>query len=121
MIYEMSDFHITEAQNAKKNISTPARTLILRAMNPEELTIIDKNTISHPIVVKEPRVRKPVENGELLESNDEVEQLVEMENEPVVTEEKPVNSESEHIETEPKKEEHKETIEQMSIFDDIDE
>ncbi len=121
MIYEMNDFHITEAQNAKKNISTPARTLILRAMNPEELVVIDKNIVSHPIVVKEPRVRKPVENGELLESNDEVEQLVEVENEPVVTEEKPVTVESEHIETESKKEEQKETIEQMSIFDDIDE
>ena len=91
MVYEMNDFRITEAQNAKKNISTPARTLILRALPYEELVVIDKNIISHPIVVKEPRVKKPAE----LEENN--------------------TSEVE------KPKEEKETIEQMSIFDDIDE
>ena len=90
MIYEMNDFRITEAQNAKKNISTPARTLILRALPFEELVVIDKNIISHPIVVKEPRVKKVVDTP------------VEAE----VKEEKPS--------------EEKETFEQMSIFDDID-
>ena len=39
MVYEMSDFHVTEAQNAKKNISTPAKSLILRALPFEELVV----------------------------------------------------------------------------------
>ena len=90
MVYEMNDFRITEAQNAKKNISTPARSLILRALPFEELVVIDKNTASHPIVVKEPRVKKPVENVESVAESQET------------------------------KTEEKETFEQMSIFDDID-
>ena len=90
MVYEMNDFRITETQNAKKNISTPARSLILRALPFEELVVIDKNTPSHPIVVKEPRVKKPVENVESVAESQET------------------------------KTEEKETFEQMSIFDDID-
>ena len=90
MIYEMDDFRITEAQNAKKNISTPAKTLILRALPFEELQTIDKNTTSHPIVLKEPRIKKPVEEGQIVEEK--------------------VKPEGEE----------KEQIEQMSIFDDLD-
>lgn len=90
MIYEMDDFRITEAQNAKKNISTPAKTLILRALPFEELQTIDKNTISHPIVLKEPRIKKPIEEGQIVEEK--------------------VKPEGEE----------KEQIEQMSIFDDLD-
>lgn len=90
MIYEMDDFRITEAQNAKKNISTPAKTLILRALPFEELQTIDKNTISHPIVLKEPRIKKPIEEGQIVEEKAKPEG------------------------------EEKEQIEQMSIFDDLD-
>ena len=93
-LYQADDFRNTDYQYAKKNISIPGKALILRAFSIEDLLSIDKTLPSHPIVLKEPRIRKED-----------------------IPQENPINNEEVKEE---RKEEHKETYEQISIFDDIE-
>ena len=93
-VFELSidDFKTTPYRYAKKNINIPARTAI-DCVYDTTLEVIDKETISHPIIEKEKKVVEEV--------------VAEEEN----AEEKPIESVKEE-----KEEVH--TYEQISIFDD---
>ena len=90
--FELNDFYLTDLNKyAKKNIDIPAKTFVVNALD-TNIEIINKNTVSHPIIVKERS--KPI----------------------VLTDE--ANEEEEVVE---KQEEDKDGFEQISIFDDLDE
>ena len=95
-IFELSvdDFKMTPYRYAKKNIDIPARTAI-DCVYDTTLEVIDKDTVSHPIIEKEKKV--------VAETPSEDENM----------EEKPVEAPKEE-----KEEVH--TYEQISIFDDED-
>ena len=91
--FDLTDFYLTDlAKYAKKNIDIPSKTLVDSVID-TNIEIVNKNTVSHPITVKErPQPTLSLEEGEEV---DEVEE---------VKEEKP----------------DKEGFEQISIFDDLD-
>ena len=91
--FDLTDFYLTDlAKYAKKNIDIPSKTLVDSVVD-TNIEIVNKNTVSHPITVKErPQVALPLEEGEEAEEVEEVK------------EEKP----------------DKEGFEQISIFDDLD-
>ena len=92
--FDLTDFYLTDlAKYAKKNIDIPSKALVDSVID-TNIEIVNKNTVSHPITVKErPQPTLSLEEGEEV---DEVEE---------VKEEKP----------------DKEGFEQISIFDDLDE
>ena len=91
--FDMDDFSLQDlAKYAKKNIDIPSKALVENVFD-GVIDIVNKNTVSHPVIVKE----KPV-----IVSSEEVQQI-----------------EQEAENNEPKKEE-KEGFEQISIFDDLD-
>lgn len=93
--FDLTDFYLTDlAKYAKKNIDIPAKANIDNVVD-TEIEIINKKTVSHPIIVKE----KPLEELSPEDLNDTVE--------------------SEEKEEESPKE-VKEGFEQISIFDDLD-
>ena len=95
--FDLQDFYLTDlAKYAKKNIDIPAKSLIDSVID-TNIEIVNKNTVSHPITVKERP--QPVMDGE---DNEEVDEAVE---------DKPVKEEKSD----------KEGFEQISIFDDLDE
>ncbi len=122
----VDDFRMQEAKYAKKNIDLPGRAIVTCVFD-TNIEIINKNTVSHPVTVKEPKVEKleiepqnneEVEEQSLLEENnedvEEISSLIEEENieEEQVKEEKPL------INTNPKKNKKEEkSFEQISIFD----
>ena len=90
--FELNDFYLTDLNKyAKKNIDIPAKTLVVNALD-TSIEIINKNTVSHPIIVKEKA--KPI----------------------ILTDEE--NSDEEVVEN---KDDDKDGFEQISIFDDLDE
>jgi len=91
--FDLDNFYLTDLDKyAKKNIEIPAKEKIAMVLD-TNIEIINKKTISHPIIVKE----KPViEAGEGDDSEGEI-----------VEKEQPVKEE-------------KEGFEQISIFDDLD-
>ena len=91
--FDLDNFYLTDLDKyAKKNIEIPAKEKIAMVLD-TNIEIINKKTISHPIIVKE----KPViEAGEGEDSEGEI-----------VEKEQPVKEE-------------KEGFEQISIFDDLD-
>ena len=94
--FDLEDFYLTDlAKYAKKNIDIPAKTLVDSVID-TNIEIVNKNTVSHPITVKERP--QPVMDGE---DNEEVDEAVE---------DKPVKEEKSD----------KEGFEQISIFDDLD-
>ncbi len=96
--FDLTDFYLTDlAKYAKKNIEIPAKTQIDSVVD-TNIEIINKNTVSHPITIKE-KVPQPVIDGEDNDDGDEVEETV-----TPVKEEKP----------------DREGFEQISIFDDLD-
>ena len=96
--FDLTDFYLTDlAKYAKKNIEIPAKTQIDSVID-TNIEIINKNTVSHPITIKE-KVPQPVIDGEDNDDSDEVEEIV-----APVKEEKP----------------EREGFEQISIFDDLD-
>ena len=137
--YVVDDFHLTQSKYAKKNIDIPPRTAVDCVFD-TTLEIIDANSISHPIVVKEPKVKPVVqsEDGEVEEGTTEVVQEDLFEGSQEVVEEAPVAEETPapviveeskpvEVKPEPKKEKAKPKekeepgFEQISIFDDDDE
>ena len=95
--FDLQDFYLTDlAKYAKKNIDIPAKTSVDSVID-TNIEIVNKNTVSHPITVKERP--QPVMDGE---DNEEVDEAVE---------DKPVKEEKSD----------KEGFEQISIFDDLDE
>jgi topoisomerase-4 subunit A len=91
--FDMDDFSLQDlAKYAKKNIDIPSKALVENVFD-GVIDVVNKNTVSHPVIVKE----KPV-----IVSSEEVQQI-----------------EQEAENNEPKKEE-KEGFEQISIFDDLD-
>ncbi|MCQ2087230.1 MAG: DNA topoisomerase IV subunit A [Bacilli bacterium] len=96
--FSVDNYYLTDAtKNAKKNIETPAKTLVVNAYT-IGLEKIDNKSISHPIVVKE----KPAE--EVGESDSSEVEETNVDNEP-------------RVEEEPAKEKK---FEQISMFDDLD-
>ena len=96
--FDLEDFYLTDlAKYAKKNIDIPAKSLIDSVID-TNIEIINKSTVSHPIVVKEKEPQAILEG----EDNDEADEAVESK---PVKEEKP----------------DREGFEQISIFDDLDE
>ncbi len=94
--FDLEDFYLTDlAKYAKKNIDIPSKTLVDSVID-TNIEIVNKNTVSHPITVKERP--QPVMDGE---DNEEVDEAVE---------DKPVKEEKSD----------KEGFEQISIFDDLD-
>ena len=93
--FDLNEFYLSDlAKYAKKNIEIPAKAEIDNVID-TEIEIINKKTVSHPIVVKE---KDPEElSAEDLADSEEVEEKA------PVTEEKT-----------------KEGFEQISIFDDLD-
>ena len=91
--FDLDNFYLTDLDKyAKKNIEIPAKEKIAMVLD-TNIEIINKKTVSHPIIVKE----KPViEAGEGDDSEGEI-----------VEKEQPVKEE-------------KEGFEQISIFDDLD-
>ena len=91
--FELSDFSLTDLNKyAKKNIDVPARVNVVNALD-TSVEIVNKKTVSHPIIVKErPR---PVVGEESAENEEELNEVVESDD--------------------------KEGFEQISIFDDLDE
>ena len=87
--YSLSDL----AKYAKKNIDIPSKTKVVNVLD-GVIDIVNKNTVSHPVLVKE----KPI----LIKTEEDEEQ------ESIVEENAP-------------KKEEKEGFEQISIFDDLDE
>ena len=108
-IYRLTidDFRQTEAKYAKANIGLPKKTFV-NCVYDTTIERIDKNTTTHPIIVKE----KPVEQVPTEESQNEpqVEELVSEESVPVVEVEEKKPAEK------AKKKEDK-SFEQISIFD----
>ena len=93
-IFDLDSFYLSDLDKyAKKNIDIPAKAKVVNVFD-GVIDVINKDTVSHPVIVKE----KPV----FVSSDDEVVEEQEQENEA------------------PKKEE-KEGFEQISIFDDLDE
>ena len=104
----IDDFKQTEAKYAKANIGIPKKTFV-NCVYDTTIERIDKNSISHPIIVKEkPAEETPKEETPVVE--EEVEELVKEESAPVVEtkEVKPAEK--------TKKKEDK-SFEQISIFD----
>ena len=90
--FELDNFYLTDLDKyAKKNIDLPAKEKISEVLD-ANIEIINKKTISHPIIIKE---KPPID---LSDNNDDGDD----DNEPQVKEEK-------------------EGFEQISIFDDLDE
>ena len=88
--FELDNFYLSDLDKyAKKNIDIPAKEKIV-AVNDASIEIVDKKTISHPIIIKEKPPIVLSDNGDDGEEN----------NEPI--------------------EEEKEGFEQISIFDDLD-
>ena len=91
-VFELDNFYLTDLDKyAKKNIDLPAKEKISEVLD-ANIEIINKKTISHPIIIKE---KPPID---LSDNNDDGDD----DNEPQVKEEK-------------------EGFEQISIFDDLDE
>ena len=97
-IFELTidDFRMTQYRYAKKNIDIPPRTAV-DCVYDTTLPVIDKNTISHPIIEKEKKIEEEVVSEEPQEAIEIVKEAPK----------------------EPEKKEH--TYEQISIFDDEDE
>ena len=90
--FELDNFYLTDLDKyAKKNIDLPAKEKIAEVLD-TNIEIVNKKTISHPIIIKE---KPPID---LSDDND-------------------VNDDND----EPKVKEEKEGFEQISIFDDLDE
>ena len=90
--FELDNFYLTDLDKyAKKNIDLPAKEKIAEVLD-TNIEIVNKKTISHPIIIKE---KPPID---LSDNNDDGDD----DNEPQVKEEK-------------------EGFEQISIFDDLDE
>ena len=96
--FDLTEFYLSDlAKYAKKNIEIPAKTEIDSVID-TNIEIINKNTVSHPITIKE-KEPQPVNEGEDNDEEGEVEEAV-----APVKEEKP----------------DREGFEQISIFDDLD-
>ena len=96
--FDLTDFYLTDlAKYAKKNIDIPSKTSVDSVID-TNIEIVNKNTVSHPITIKEkpPVMTSSDEDGD---EGDEVEETV-----AAVKEEKP----------------DREGFEQISIFDDLD-
>ena len=96
--FDLTDFYLTDlAKYAKKNIDIPSKTSVDSVVD-TNIEIVNKNTVSHPITIKEkpPVMTSSDEDGD---EGDEVEETV-----AAVKEEKP----------------DREGFEQISIFDDLD-
>ena len=92
--FELTDFYLTDlAKYAKKNIDIPSKTTVDSVID-TNIEIINKKTISHPITVKEKEV--------------------------VITEADSEDDTEEEVSA-PEAKEEKEGLEQISIFDDLDE
>ena len=92
--FDLTDFYLTDlAKYAKKNIDIPSKTTIDSVVD-TNIEIINKKTVSHPIVVKE-KERPALDE----ESSDEIEEVNEIKEEKT----------------------EKEGFEQISIFDDLEE
>ena len=89
---KIEDFRNTEAQYAKKNININGRNLVVHAFE-GSIIKVDDSFITHPVLVKETIEKADIskETSEIIRQNEEP------------------------------KEEKKEVIEQLSIFDDLDE
>ena len=122
----VDDFRLQEAKYAKKNIDIPNRTVVTCVFD-TNIEIINKNTVSHPITIKEvePRIieESTQEQSEaeiedvIQENNEDVEQVSSLIEEEMITEE-PVIEEKIQTNSEPKKKKKEEkTFEQISIFD----
>ena len=114
-LYAMNEFYLTDYLNAKKNIPTPAKTLVAHVF-PVGLQCINNKVISHEVA-----------NKFSLEENNNVEAASDsnvVENNPTDNVSDDSNINDEHDVDEPKAEEkdHKDegNFEQISIFDDID-
>ena len=96
--FDLTDFYLTDlAKYAKKNIDIPSKTSVDSVID-TNIEIVNKNTVSHPITIKEkPQVM--TSSDEDGDEGDEVEETV-----AAVKEEKP----------------DREGFEQISIFDDLD-
>ncbi len=96
--FDLEDFYLTDlAKYAKKNIDIPSKTLIDSVID-TNIEIINKNTVSHPITIKEkPPVMIPTDDDG--DDEGEVEETA-----------APVKEEKAE----------KEGFEQISIFDDLD-
>ena len=93
-IFDLDNYYLSDLDKyAKKNISIPAKAKIVNVFD-GVIDVINKDTISHPVTVKE----KPI----IVRTDDDETNDLEPENEV------------------PQKEE-KEGFEQISIFDDLDE
>ena len=118
----IDDFRMQEAKYAKKNIDIPNRAVVTCVFD-TNIENINKNSISHPITVKEPKVERLMvepqneENDEIDENMkdvDEVSSLIEEE----IPEETVVKEEKENVNPAPKKKQKEEkSFEQISIFD----
>ena len=92
--FDLEDFSLQDlAKYAKKNIDIPAKASVENVFD-GVIDIVNKDTVSHPVLVKEKPVLEPSTDDE--------------------------QGQSEPVFSEPKKEE-KEGFEQISIFDDLDE
>ena len=92
--FELTDFYLTDlAKYAKKNIDIPAKTLVDSVID-TNVEIINKQTVSHPITIKEKEM-------------------------PILENDSEGDNEEQIVAAEPKEE--KEGFEQISIFDDLDE
>ena len=90
--FELKEFYLTDLNKyAKKNTDIPAKVGIANVLD-TSIEIVNKNTVSHPIIVKE-RPRPVVNNDEVLDENIEAEEATD----------------------------DKDGFEQISIFDDLDE
>ena len=110
----IDDFRQTEARYAKKNIDIPGKTHI-NCVYDTTLDIINKKTVSRPIVEREPkpepvRVEKEEETSLFEETQPETPE----ENTPLVEVEPEVVTPKEPHE---KKKKEEKTFEQISIFD----
>ena len=90
--FELDNFYLTDLDKyAKKNIDLPAKEKIAEVLD-TNIEIVNKKTISHPIIIKE---KPPIDLSDNSDDNDDND--------------------------EPKVKEEKEGFEQISIFDDLDE
>ena len=90
--FELDNFYLTDLDKyAKKNIDLPAKEKIVEVLD-TNIEIVNKKTISHPIIIKE---KPPIDLSDNSDDNDDND--------------------------EPKVKEEKEGFEQISIFDDLDE
>ena len=104
----IDDFKQTEAKYAKANIGIPKKTFV-NCVYDTTIERIDKNSVSHPIIVKEKPVEEtPKEETPVVEG--EVEELVKEESAPVVE-----TKDAKPAEKAKKKEDK--SFEQISIFD----